>query len=185
MATHSSAPAWRIPWTGEPGGLPSMGSHRVGHDWSDLAAAAAALYQLELFNDGEGCLAKPQTPDPERNWVNLSLCVSVLAAQSCPPLWTPWTVASQAPASMEFSRQEYWSGVPFPSPEPELRDIVTKNLKCRKDELFMTSLFHVTFWKNIPLFLFFRFKRGQLNTWLMGCNFWKVGAAAYKGCPLP
>ena len=42
MATHSSVLAWRIPGTGEPGGLPSMGSHRVGHDWSDLAAAAAA-----------------------------------------------------------------------------------------------------------------------------------------------
>ena len=41
MATHSSVLAWRIPGTGEPGGLPSMGSHRVGHDWSDLAAAAA------------------------------------------------------------------------------------------------------------------------------------------------
>ena len=39
MATHSSALAWRIPGTEEPGGLPSMGSHRVGHDWSDLAAA--------------------------------------------------------------------------------------------------------------------------------------------------
>ena len=39
MATHSRVLAWRIPGTGEPGGLPSMGSHRVGHDWSDLAAA--------------------------------------------------------------------------------------------------------------------------------------------------
>ena len=38
MATHSSVLAWRIPGTGEPGGLPSMGSHRVGHEWSDLAA---------------------------------------------------------------------------------------------------------------------------------------------------
>ena len=38
-ATRSSVLAWRIPGTGEPGGLPSMGSHRVGHDWSDLAAA--------------------------------------------------------------------------------------------------------------------------------------------------
>ena len=38
MAPHSSTLAWRIPGTGEPGGLPSMGSHRVGHDWSDLAA---------------------------------------------------------------------------------------------------------------------------------------------------
>ena len=42
MATHSSVLAWRIPGTGEPGGLPSLGLHRVGHDWSDLAAAAAA-----------------------------------------------------------------------------------------------------------------------------------------------
>jgi len=42
MATHSSVLAWRIPGMGEPGGLLSMGSHRVGHDWSDLAAAAAA-----------------------------------------------------------------------------------------------------------------------------------------------
>ena len=41
MATHSSVLARRIPGTGKPGGLPSMGSHRVGHDWSDLAAAAA------------------------------------------------------------------------------------------------------------------------------------------------
>ena len=42
--------AWRIPGTGEPGGLPSMGSHRVGHDWSDLAAAAAA--------EPAGCLVR-------------------------------------------------------------------------------------------------------------------------------
>ena len=43
MKTHSSDLAWRIPGTGEPGGLPSMGSHRVGHDWSNLAAAAAQV----------------------------------------------------------------------------------------------------------------------------------------------
>ena len=42
MAPHSSVLAWRIPGTGEPGGLPSMGSHRVGHDWSNLAAAATS-----------------------------------------------------------------------------------------------------------------------------------------------
>ena len=41
MATHSSVIAWRIPGTGKPGGLPSMGSHRIRHDWSDLAAAAS------------------------------------------------------------------------------------------------------------------------------------------------
>ena len=42
MAAHSSVLAWRIPGTGEPGGLPSMGSYRVGPYWHDLAAAAAA-----------------------------------------------------------------------------------------------------------------------------------------------
>ena len=42
MATHSTVLAWRIPGMGEPGGLLFIGSHRVGHNWSDLAAAAAA-----------------------------------------------------------------------------------------------------------------------------------------------
>ena len=50
MATRSSVLAWRIPGTVEPGGLPSMGSHGVGHDWSDLAAAAAAPYNVFLKN---------------------------------------------------------------------------------------------------------------------------------------
>ena len=50
----SSVLAWRIPGTGEPGGLLSMGSHRVGHDWSDLAAVAAA----GIFEDIQGiCIA--------------------------------------------------------------------------------------------------------------------------------
>ena len=55
MATHSSVLAWRIPGTWEPGGLPSVGLHRVGHDWSDLAAAAAAFtrkhYMYALIYD--------------------------------------------------------------------------------------------------------------------------------------
>ena len=46
MTTHSSVLALRIPGTGEPGGLPSMGLHRVGYDWSDLAAAAAADFSV-------------------------------------------------------------------------------------------------------------------------------------------
>ena len=55
MATHSSVLAWRIPGTGEPGGLPSMGSHRIGHNWSDLAAAAAAIFH---------CMYVPPLPYP-------------------------------------------------------------------------------------------------------------------------
>ena len=57
MATHSCVLAWRIPGTGEPGGLLSVGSYRVGHDWSDLAAAAAAAgkryYTLAFSIPGE------------------------------------------------------------------------------------------------------------------------------------
>ena len=63
MATHSSVLAWRIPRTGKPGGLPSMGSHRVGHNRSDLAAAAAAT---TISGEGNGnllqcsCLENPR-----------------------------------------------------------------------------------------------------------------------------
>ena len=56
MATHSSVLAWRIPGTGEPGGLPSMRSHRVGHDWSDLAAAAFCRWSLKSINSSWLCL---------------------------------------------------------------------------------------------------------------------------------
>ena len=52
MATHSSVLAWRIPGTGKPGGLLSLGSHRVGHDWSNLAAAAVVhcIYMYHNFS---------------------------------------------------------------------------------------------------------------------------------------
>ena len=51
MAAHSSVLAWRIPGMREPGGLPSLGLHRVGHDWSDLAEVAAAIVlTLKLFD---------------------------------------------------------------------------------------------------------------------------------------
>ena len=52
MATHSSVLAWRIPGTAEPGGLMSMGSHRVGHNWSDLAVAAALNARVSGINIG-------------------------------------------------------------------------------------------------------------------------------------
>ena len=60
MATHSSVLAWRIPGTGEPGGLPSVGSHRVGHDWSGLAAAAAVV----IITEKENFILKEKYLDP-------------------------------------------------------------------------------------------------------------------------
>ena len=64
MATHSSTLAWKIPWTEDPGRLQSMGSLRVGHDWSDLAAAAWSNYKLRR-NTGT---AKPVAVDVEAWW---------------------------------------------------------------------------------------------------------------------
>ena len=49
MATHSRVLAWRIPGMGEPGGLPSIGSHRVGHDWSDLAATLCGVSRPRIW----------------------------------------------------------------------------------------------------------------------------------------
>ena len=116
MATHSSVFAWRIPGMVEPGGLPSMGSHRVGHDWSDLAAAAAAGYLgpdrtgfclrsdhqlLSLRSSGSQILiTTPRLGKAEVIKGQLSLClflcvcvcVCVLAcsvAQLCPTLCDP------------------------------------------------------------------------------------------------
>ena len=48
MATHSRVLAWRIPGTGEPGGLPSLGSHRVGHNCNDLAIVIAKSLQMVI-----------------------------------------------------------------------------------------------------------------------------------------
>ena len=68
MATHSSVLACRIPGTGEPGGLPSMGSHRVGHDWSDLASAAV----LFLLSWGNRHLLLNMSPDHLFYFFNIS-----------------------------------------------------------------------------------------------------------------
>ena len=76
MATHSSVLAWRIPGTGEPGVLPSMGSHRVGHDWSDLAAAAKCkhfFYQFLFY-----------LPVFQKKVLMMPFKVSVVTKGSCP-----------------------------------------------------------------------------------------------------
>ena len=64
MATHSSVLAWRTPGTAEPGGLPSMGSQRVGHDCNDLAAAAAATTSGEGQGDSPLLCHWPSLPAP-------------------------------------------------------------------------------------------------------------------------
>ena len=75
MATHSSVLAWRIPGMGEPGGLPSMGSHKVGHDCSDLAALSSSseffISVIILFSPG-GLDGKESACDAEElSWEGL------------------------------------------------------------------------------------------------------------------
>ena len=80
MATHSSVLAWRIPGTGEPGGLPSVGSHRVGHDWSDLAAAAANTRENAVVTENVHRVAALFRPT-FGSWGNKNLRESLLLGQ--------------------------------------------------------------------------------------------------------
>ena len=68
MATHSSVLAWRIPGMGEPGGLLSLGSHRVGHDWSDLAAAADRMEGAGLIKKNQRCFSHPYYSDSAKDF---------------------------------------------------------------------------------------------------------------------
>ena len=92
MATHSSVLAWRIPGTGEPGGLPSMGSHRVRHDRSDLAAAAAAeVNGFSIVNEEEvdffwNSLAFSMIQHMLAIWSLVTLCFLNPACTS----WSSW-----------------------------------------------------------------------------------------------
>ena len=93
MATHSGVLAWRIPGTGELHGLPSLGLHRVRHDWSDLAAAAATLPVLNLIQVG--------LPHPwSQVWAQsiTSLCLFVVAVALCMWLWlSQWNINQEFP----------------------------------------------------------------------------------------
>ena len=98
MATHSRILAWRIPGTGEPGGLPSTGSHRVGHDWSDLAAAAAVgslkqphgSWRVEIQHRGTSRVMRPlegasrKASSLASAWLSCATCNSLCSlAHSC------------------------------------------------------------------------------------------------------
>ena len=95
MATHSSVLAWRIPGTGKPGGLPSMGSHRVGHDWSALAAAAATLihwvsvvpFVLSTNPEDWGMIG---TMEMLHNWPNFTNFLNNLSSKMGPSVTMPF-----------------------------------------------------------------------------------------------
>ena len=118
MATHSSVLAWRFPGMGEPGGGLSMGSHRVGHDWSDLAAAASVSSVVQS-GPAQSCLTlKPHGLQHAR-----PPCLSPTpraCSNSCPSSWwcyptisssvVPWSSCPQSfPASGSFQRSQFFA----------------------------------------------------------------------------
>ena len=83
MAPHSSILAWRIPGTEQPSGLPSMGSHRVGHDRSDLAAAVAAAEPIIYFNIQKKCFLHTSQVDRQKSQFH---SVAQLCSTLCNPM---------------------------------------------------------------------------------------------------
>ena len=79
-ATHSTVLAWRVPGSAEPDRLPSMGSHRVRHDWSDLAAAATTFMPL------------PWSPSKNIFIFSLMRCLTLLHLHSAYSFQVPWVL---------------------------------------------------------------------------------------------
>ena len=116
LAIHSSILAWKIAWTEEPGQLQFIGSHRVGHDWSNLAHT----FHLLLYSTFQ-----------EPHLQKIHVCIL-----SC-SVWSFWylfatsrTVAHQASLSMELSRQKYWSELPIPPPGDLPNPGIKLNISC-------------------------------------------------------
>ena len=97
MATHSSVLAWRIPGTREPGGLPSMGSHRVGHDWSDLAAAAAVAPRHVESSQTRDRTRVPCTGTTKHWWLFPLLALKFREARTVCLLLHWWIECQKAP----------------------------------------------------------------------------------------
>ena len=127
MATHSSILAWRIPGTEEPGGLLSMGSHRVGHDWSDLACMHALKKEMATHSS---ILAWriPGTEDPGG--------LLFMGSHRVRHDWSDLAAAATAAIPISLS-------VPSPSPSPmQLQgcSLCLWVLFCFWDKLWVTRL---------------------------------------------
>ena len=117
MATHSSVLAWRIPGTGEPGGRPSMGSQRVGHDWSDLAAAAEGIKRGRLrqrTERGRVELSHAEVSGGSREEQPHALGQGQRpgGATPCPGAVAAWALESQEELFHVQGREGWWWGDP-------------------------------------------------------------------------
>ena len=143
MATHSRVLAWRIPGTGEPGGLLSMGSHRVGHDWSDLAVA---MWYVNYIFPPKIVLVK-ETEKERKKFLEVSnspyydsmpeMFMFILVAQLCPTLCNPMDCNLPGPSVHGILQARILEWVPiaflqrvFPTQESNL--CLLQLLHCRR-----------------------------------------------------
>ena len=153
MAAHSNVLAWRIPGTGEPGGLPSIGSHRVGHDWSDLAVGPLILSSLgslkEVYNhlrliicaisvllDSYSFPPSLLLKEPQFSLKHLIIQLESYLSQL--PLLQPISgqITIFANEAMKKSAEDFWE-IRFPDTgsNPSSLYFLTSCLKCQNDIL--------------------------------------------------
>ena len=106
MATHSSVLAWRIPGTEEPGGLLSMGSHRVGHDWCDLAVAAAAVHRFP--SEAPYHLVSQIAPSTPHHWGSASALKYKILENSFRIDWLGHDILPQPNIVFYISQKRIW-----------------------------------------------------------------------------
>ena len=169
MATHPGILTWRIPWTEEPGGLQSIGSQRVGHNWSNLACCHAPGFGDDCskdsysspmkmkWNESHSVVSNTCDPVDCSSWS--SSVHGILQARILEWVLCPWDPLGKntgvGPLSMGSSRQEYWSGLPFPSPG----DLPNPGIKPESPALQADSLLTELWGKPLLFFL--------LLTWLL------------------
>ena len=103
MATYSSILSWRIPWTKEHGGLKSIESKRVGHEWSDLAHTHLYIY-THILNCKK---IKPGNPKGNQSWIFIR---RIDAEAETPVLWPPdvkfWLIRKDPDAGKDWGQEE-------------------------------------------------------------------------------
>ena len=140
MAAHSSVLAWRTPGTGEPGGLPSMGSHRVGHDYSDLAAAAPNFYSLKIKKISAGRLVLG-------DWLGCSRC---LLGQASLPTWKSGSLLVMIEGFWQWLQRGSISFRGVLGSGPHFRGLATRPFTCG---LGQDSVLCGRNWQPTPIFL--------------------------------
>ena len=118
ITIHSGILVWRIPWTEKPGGLQSMGSQRVRHDWAiniTQVMDIEKLYFLQCFHKSK-IISKEKDNQQQQHIYLLLLFLNHSVVSDSVDFATLWAVAHQAPLSMGFSREAYQNGLPCSHP---------------------------------------------------------------------